>query len=417
MTREAALLAPGDRTRHQPPRLLLLACGLYAIAASTVVAIVALSHVPESGLGEPFAWAGGHADVVALTFWIALALAANSVASGQGEGVVVTGGDAVFVAVAAVGGPLAAVLVALAGSTEPRELRRVPWYGIAANHAAIAISWGVGATLILVVAGPGGPFTDPARGLPAVAAGTAVATFIQGVMAAGVYAARTGASLRSAAAEGLAARLLVADAAALALGWLAAAAYTRVAWWSPVILLAGAWANSGALTRGREAWLLRHHQLTSLPNALGLQERVAALRGAAGKGLAVLYLDLDGFKAVNDERGHAAGDDVLREVGARLEAACRPGDFLAHLHGDEFLLLASGVSCDAEAAALGARLVAAVEPEIQHEGGPIHVSATFGYRLAAGGDGVAAAVREADRAMSEAKDAKARVRGTARRRN
>jgi diguanylate cyclase (GGDEF)-like protein len=89
----------------------------------------------------------------------------------------------------------------------------------------------------------------------------------------------------------------------------------------------------------------RHDPLTGLPNRLLLMDRleqaIAASR-RSGTLLAVCFLDLDGFKSVNDQYGHAAGDELLREVGRRLRGAMRGGDTVARIGGDEFVLLLSG---------------------------------------------------------------------------
>ena len=95
----------------------------------------------------------------------------------------------------------------------------------------------------------------------------------------------------------------------------------------------------------------RHDPLTGLPNRLLLMDRldqaIAATR-RSGSILAVCFLDLDGFKGVNDQFGHAAGDEVLREVARRLSGAVRGGDTVARLGGDEFILLLSGARARAE---------------------------------------------------------------------
>jgi diguanylate cyclase (GGDEF)-like protein/PAS domain S-box-containing protein len=89
----------------------------------------------------------------------------------------------------------------------------------------------------------------------------------------------------------------------------------------------------------------RHDPLTGLPNRLLLMDRLEQAMAStrrSGTILAVCFLDLDGFKSVNDRHGHAAGDELLREVGRRLKGAMRGGDTVARIGGDEFVLLLSG---------------------------------------------------------------------------
>lgn len=88
-----------------------------------------------------------------------------------------------------------------------------------------------------------------------------------------------------------------------------------------------------------------HDPLTGLPNRHRLQlelQYAIAHATATGNGLAVLYLDLDGFKAANDRGGHDAGDRLLREVARRLQEGLRQGDFVARVGGDEFVALLPG---------------------------------------------------------------------------
>jgi diguanylate cyclase (GGDEF)-like protein len=117
-----------------------------------------------------------------------------------------------------------------------------------------------------------------------------------------------------------------------------------------------------------------HDGLTGLANRGRLAGYAAGLDGRA---LAVLLLDLDGFKHVNDTLGHAAGDDLLREVAGRLTAALRDGDLAGRLGGDEFVVLLP----DADAATAGAladRLRAAVGRPVVLAAGPASVGVSIG---------------------------------------
>jgi diguanylate cyclase (GGDEF)-like protein/PAS domain S-box-containing protein len=131
--------------------------------------------------------------------------------------------------------------------------------------------------------------------------------------------------------------------------------------------------------------LAHHDALTGLPNrALFLLRLEAALRGRRSEehALAIALLDLDGFKAVNDTLGHAAGDSVLRQVAERLSAEIRATDTLARLGGDEFALLLPGLSSPEDAAALAERLIACVEQPFRVDGQPARVGLSLGIALA-----------------------------------
>jgi diguanylate cyclase (GGDEF)-like protein len=100
--------------------------------------------------------------------------------------------------------------------------------------------------------------------------------------------------------------------------------------------------------------LAHHDPLTGLPNRAALEKylpRAQQRSQSLGSCLALLYLDLDGFKPINDEFGHAGGDELLREVAARLRSCLREGDLVARLGGDEFLMVLQVAQADAEAQA------------------------------------------------------------------
>ncbi len=145
--------------------------------------------------------------------------------------------------------------------------------------------------------------------------------------------------------------------------------------------------------------------LTGLPNrALFLQRLEAAVadRRASGR-VAVLYLDLDNFKGLNDSAGHAAGDELLVGLAPRLVAATRPGDVVARFGGDEFVILLR-VEDEAGAVATGRRVLAALDAPLEVAGEPLHVTTSVGIAVARDArDTAETLVRDADAAMYRAK--------------
>ena len=154
----------------------------------------------------------------------------------------------------------------------------------------------------------------------------------------------------------------------------------------------------------------RHDSLTGLANRRQLNERGLAFTPEELAGVAVLFIDLDGFKAVNDTFGHRVGDEVLVGFGARLRALVRPADLLARLGGDEFAVLLVGVTED-QALAVADRVVQSASTPFTSDGHQLHVSASVGVSMAS--DVAAeqqltpleALLRHADGAMIKAKHA------------
>ncbi|HEU0236224.1 MAG TPA: EAL domain-containing protein [Candidatus Limnocylindrales bacterium] len=152
-----------------------------------------------------------------------------------------------------------------------------------------------------------------------------------------------------------------------------------------------------------------HDPLTNLANRALFGDRVEhALSRArrAGGSVAVLFLDLDDFKRVNDSFGHQAGDQLLLEVAHRLEACIRPGDTAARLGGDEFGVLVEDPPSEAEALAVAERIRAAMADPFHVADAAIVVTASLGVALS--GDHAAKAselLRNADLAMYAAKAA------------
>jgi diguanylate cyclase (GGDEF)-like protein/PAS domain S-box-containing protein len=154
--------------------------------------------------------------------------------------------------------------------------------------------------------------------------------------------------------------------------------------------------------------------LTGLPNRRLLMERLdlMVVRTHADEGIgAVLYIDLDNFKHVNDARGHATGDAVLRHIAGCLSRAVHPKDTVARLGGDEFVVLAEHLDCDAGTAtdaalALGARVCAAMIEGVRIDGQLYQLSGSIGIALPTrAGHTVPDLLREADTAMYHAKAA------------
>jgi diguanylate cyclase (GGDEF)-like protein len=146
----------------------------------------------------------------------------------------------------------------------------------------------------------------------------------------------------------------------------------------------------------------RHDQLTQLANRTLLYERIdAAATGPGPEQAALLLLDLNRFKAVNDTLGHHVGDALLVHVASRLRAGVRGGDTVARLGGDEFVVLMPGASRD-DAQALAQRLHEAFAGGVTIEGRHLDVGASIGIATGRLEDGDTL-LREADADMYRAK--------------
>ena len=149
-----------------------------------------------------------------------------------------------------------------------------------------------------------------------------------------------------------------------------------------------------------------HDPLTGLANRALFTDRVThALDRShrSGEQLAVLFVDLDDFKTVNDSLGHAAGDELLVGVAARLETCLRGGDTCARLGGDEFGVLLEGVRPPEEAEEVATRIAEALETPFETAGNEVYARASIGVALGSTATGASELLRHADVAMYRAK--------------
>ena len=154
--------------------------------------------------------------------------------------------------------------------------------------------------------------------------------------------------------------------------------------------------------------LASHDALTGLPNRLLLDDRIAQAIAHSERHsheFAVLVVDLDRFKLINDSLGHRAGDELLREVALRLKSAVRAVDTTARVGGDEFVVLLDGPLTQAEALEIGTRAIKAMEPSLRLLGIDVHISASIGIAFyPRDGTSVDTLLARADAAMYSAKE-------------
>lgn len=153
--------------------------------------------------------------------------------------------------------------------------------------------------------------------------------------------------------------------------------------------------------------LATHDPLTGLANRAALVDETSRALSAgrrSGRSTAVLMMDLDRFKAVNDTLGHAAGDALLIQAAARVESVVRAGDLVARLGGDEFVIVMRDLDDPAEAVGAAWRLVEAFRESFTPAGAEVYATASVGVAIAPDAGDVGDVLREADTAMYAAKE-------------
>lgn len=156
--------------------------------------------------------------------------------------------------------------------------------------------------------------------------------------------------------------------------------------------------------------LARFDSLTGLPNRLQFEEKLPEAMARCARSqrpMALMFLDVDKFKSINDSLGHAAGDEVLKEFAHRLTASVRKTDTVARLAGDEFVVILEGLNSIDEPQFVARKIIATMGGSVFEVGGhAISVSTSLGISLYEGGDmSPARLLTRADEALYEAKDA------------
>ncbi len=158
----------------------------------------------------------------------------------------------------------------------------------------------------------------------------------------------------------------------------------------------------------RVAHMAHHDALTGLPNRVLLRDRIQQAIAQAhrnGTQLAVLFLDLDRFKTINDSLGHQLGDRLLQSVASRILVCVREGDTVSRVGGDEFVIVIPGIGSASDASGVAGKILEVLASAFHLHGNDLHVAASIGISLyPADGSDAETLMRNADTAMYHAKD-------------
>jgi diguanylate cyclase (GGDEF)-like protein len=374
------------RRRHKDHSPALLAyTAVQIVAAIVAFAWVAVNFPISEGIS--LTSAGGREGILlGLVYWIAIGLLGGTrVERLRGHGVL-TFHIPFIIAAMALGGPTAGAVVAMVSTIEARELREAPWYGVLANHAALtlgAITGGLAHLAARDLLATGVIGVDPnAIELVAIVAGALVLTLTSTALVAGTVILRDHLTFPEAVRVFDSAYRITA-ANEVVLGWMLAFTYAEIGWWASAVcatLILVVWRAYDALERsGRDplsGLLTRDLFDKHLSDAIDTAQR----RGQLG---ALIGIDLDGFKGINDKHGHATGDEVIREVGRRLADQVRLTDAAARRGGDEFSVLLVDLPDATTARKIAERIHARLCEPIDTDAGPVRIGASFGLWLVA----------------------------------
>ncbi len=308
------------------------------------------------------------------------------------------------------GGPTAGAWVAFLSSIERRELEEQPWYGILANHSVLVVAAVMGGLTTQVVGGLLGAEGPGTAALVAALAGVTVLTVVSTGMGVVTVLLRDDKAPRAFLGElvGQFGRITLLE---VGLVVVLAAAYTELGWWSPLLVggfVVLAWDNNP---------MPRNDLLTGLPAADGFERRLETglgwMRRGMTPGATLLRLDLDQFREVNDRYGHGVGDEVLREVAARLRREGRRSNDVAGRIGDDgFALFLPGLADTQTAMRRASEVVATISAPVATSAGPVTVEASAGVLVARSSGLVPLAgtmLRHAEQAMVHAKHNGSRI--------
>jgi diguanylate cyclase (GGDEF)-like protein len=278
------------------------------------------------------------------------------------------------------GGPTAGAWVAFLSTIERRELEEQPWYGILANHSVLVVAAVMGGLTTQVVGGLLGAGGRGAETLVAALAGIAVLAVVSTAMGVVTILLREDRASRAFLGElvGQFGRITLIEAGLVIV---LAAAYTELGWWSPLLVggfVVLAWDNNP---------MPKNDPLTGLPGAEGFGRRLETglgwMRRGVTPGTTLLSLDLDQFRQVNDRYGHGVGDEVLREIAARLRREGRRSNDVAGRTGDDgFALFLPGLFDTQVAMRRADEVATTIEAPVATSAGPVAVNVSVGVLVA-----------------------------------